>query len=144
MSENPKAIAAVRDQKPRLDLLERSMLEEVARAAAAGADKYGIANYRDVEVHARTYAAAAMRHALAFLSGEDIDPDSGCHHMACVGSNVNVFFGAIDAGTMIDDRGPQPRTADQQAMSDANNQLAGVKPSENPTDDHGSWLTSSG
>lgn len=125
---NPKAEAAARDQKPRLDLLERPMLEEVARASAAGADKYGKMNYREVETHASTYGAAILRHALAWLSGEDIDPDSGVHHLACVGSNVNVFFGARDADTMIDDRGPQPRTDDQQAASDANNRSGGVKP----------------
>lgn len=126
--DNPKALAAIRDQKPRLDLLERSMLEEVSRAMAAGADKYGIANYREVETHVRTYVAAVLRHALAFLSGEDIDPESGVHHMACVGSNVNVFFGAHEAGTMIDDRGSQPRSPEQQAASDAFNGRSGIKP----------------
>lgn len=111
---NPKAAAATRDGKAPLDLLERRADEEVARALQTGAAKYGRKNYRTIEVFATTYGAAIRRHAGAWLSGEDLDPETGLSHLAHVGANLHVLFGAEEAGTLVDDRGPAERTLEQE------------------------------
>ena len=129
MNQNPKAVAAIRDQKAPLDLLELPADEDCARALKTGAVKYGKQNYRQVETHLSTYLAAAMRHLKAYTAGQDLDPESGLCHLGHVMACLHVIYGAQDSGNMIDDRGPQPLTAEQQALSDANNQPGGVKPS---------------
>lgn len=118
---NPKEGAALRDEKPPLDLIERTFVEGVARAMLSGAKKYGKMNYRTIPIYASTYTAAALRHAFALASGEDIDPDSGLSHWDMLGANVCVIKGAMDAGTYVDDRGPQPRTAEQELRSSTSN-----------------------
>lgn len=125
MSEvvNPKQAAAFRDKKPPLDLIERDAMVELAWAMKNGADKYGVGNYRTVgTISARVYVAAIMRHAMAWLDRENLDPDSGINHLAHVMANVNVLYGAIAAGTFVDDRGPAKLTSEQQKNSDASNE----------------------
>ena len=124
---NPKAAAAVNDAKPRLDLLEVCADEDIADVLAHGADKYGVENYRDIPIHLRTYIAATRRHLNAIKRGEDVDPDSGKSHWAHIGANVHVVIGAMDEGTLVDDRGPGPRTDQQDAQSDSANQFGGAK-----------------
>lgn len=119
--ENPKAAAATRDQKPPLELLEHAADVEIARALKTGAVKYGQKNYHEVEIFAGTYGGAVRRHIGAWLDGEDIDPESGLSHIAMIGANVHVLLGAMAAGTFRDNRGPQPRTPEQQERSAASN-----------------------
>jgi hypothetical protein len=128
MTANPKAMAAIRDQKAPLDLLEILADEDCARALKTGAVKYGKQNYRQVETHLSTYLAAAMRHLKAYTAGQDNDPESGLCHLAHVQACMHVIYGSQDSGNMTDDRGPQPLTPEQEAMSAANNQAGGVKP----------------
>jgi hypothetical protein len=112
---NPKDAAATRDNKPRLDLLEHSADIEIAAALLTGAAKYGVGNYRNVPIAARVYGAAIKRHVGAWLEGQELDPESGLSHLAHIGANVHVLFGALDAGTLQDDRGPAERSEDQEA-----------------------------
>lgn len=108
MSENPKQLAAVRDDKPPLDLLEHPADCEIARALQTGAVKYGRKNFRAVgKINASTYGAAIRRHVGAWLNGEDLDPESGLSHLAHVGACVHVVFAAMEARTYVDDRGPE-------------------------------------
>jgi hypothetical protein len=104
MSKNPKDEAAHSLDKTRLDLLEPVADEQIARALAFGADKYGIRNFTQTPIEARVYVAALRRHIDAWLNGRDIDRDSGLHPLAHVGANVHVVLAAIEAGTFIDDR----------------------------------------
>jgi len=119
---NPKDAAQLRDKKPPLDLLERAANEATAWAMGHGAEKYGRQNYLTIPIHARIYAAAVMRHAQQFLDGEDTDADSGLSHWAHIGANVHVFLAALAAGKVVDDRGPAPRTPEQDHRSDVSNQ----------------------
>jgi Domain of unknown function (DUF5664) len=119
--ENPKAAAATRDTKPRLDLLEHEADVQIAEALATGADKYGTANYLDVPIKARVYGGAIRRHVGAWLSGEDDDPESGLSHLAHVGANVHVLLATIAGGEFVDDRGPVERTPEQEQRSSASN-----------------------
>jgi len=118
---NPKVDAATRDGKAPLDLLENTADEAIAWALKDGATKYGKQNYRTIPIYMSTYAAAIRRHVGAWLDGEDDAADSGLHHLAHVGANLHVVFGAMDAGTLVDDRGPQERSPEQEARSTASN-----------------------
>ncbi len=124
---NPKDLAAVNDDKVRLDLLEPPADEAIASVMAHGADKYGLQNYRTIPIYYRTYIAATRRHLTALLRGEDLDPDSGESHWAHVGANVHVIMGAMDEGTLVDDRGPAERSDEQEQASDSANQFGGDK-----------------
>jgi hypothetical protein len=118
---NPKDAAATRDNKPRLDLLEHSADIEIAAALLTGAAKYGVGNYRTIPIAARVYGAAIKRHVGAWLEGQELDPESGLSHLAHIGANVHVLFGALDAGTLQDDRGPAVRSEEQEARSSLSN-----------------------
>jgi hypothetical protein len=118
---NPKDAAATRDNKPRLDLLEHCADVEIAAALLTGAAKYGVGNYRTIPIAARVYGAAIKRHVGAWLEGQELDPESGLSHLAHIGANVHVLFGALDAGTLQDDRGPAERSEEQEARSAASN-----------------------
>ncbi|MDQ3091267.1 MAG: DUF5664 domain-containing protein [Actinomycetota bacterium] len=101
---NPKAARAVADGKAPLDYLEPPADAATARVLRTGAAKYGRRNYRDTDMLITTYVGAIRRHAAAWLSGEDLDPDDGEHHLAHIGACVHVCMGAIDADKMVDDR----------------------------------------
>ena len=67
--------------KPRMDLLDRVWLEEVAKVLGFGAQKYAAHNWRQGIAQSRLIAAA-MRHLMAHNDGEDTDPESGLPHLA--------------------------------------------------------------
>ena len=118
---NPKARAATRDGKAPLDLLEREANEQIARALQTGAKKYGKMNYKTIPIFATTYGAAIRRHIDAWLDQEDEDPESGLNHLAHIGANVHVLLDVMRHGDFRDDRGPQPRTEEQERLSSASN-----------------------
>ena len=124
---NPKELAA--RSKPPLDLLEYAAQVEIAYAMQDGATKYGVANYHTIPIHVRTYVAAAQRHLGQFMDGEDRAQDSGQLHLAHAGACIQILLGLWGKDNLIDDRGPQPRSPEQDARSSAAN-LTGVKPVE--------------
>ena len=67
----------------RFDLLPADPLRQLAEHYGKGALKYDARNWERGYAWSLTYAAL-QRHANAFWSGEDIDPDSGSHHMVAV------------------------------------------------------------
>lgn len=67
--------------KPPLSLVPSSLLLEMAKVLAQGADKYGEHNWRQ-GIHMSRLISAAMRHILAFNEGEDLDKESGLPHLA--------------------------------------------------------------
>jgi hypothetical protein len=103
---NPKDLAAMRDKKPQLDLLEHAADVEIARVMATGAAKYGRKNYLTSPISVTVYGGAIRRHVGAWLAGEDLDPESGISHLAHIGANVHVVLAAMEAGTFTDDRDP--------------------------------------
>jgi|SRR3989304_1873851 len=68
--------------KARLDLVPWQSLESVAHVLAHGAQKYGVDNWQRVENAEQRYFAAALRHLIAWQSGEKLDPESGKPHLA--------------------------------------------------------------
>lgn len=67
----------------RFDLIPADPLRQLAEHYGKGAQKYAERNWERGYEWSLTYAAL-NRHANAFWSGEDIDPDSGSHHMVAV------------------------------------------------------------
>lgn len=67
--------------KAPLDLLPPLALLEVARVLQAGKAKYGAYNWAKGIEYDRLYAAA-LRHMLAWHSGEDRDPETHTIHLA--------------------------------------------------------------
>lgn len=71
------------DGKPPLDLLAdmQDALNEVAYVLQFGVKKYARGNWAKGISFTRV-GAATLRHTLSWLRGEDLDPETGRHHMA--------------------------------------------------------------
>lgn len=105
---NPKDSIGLR--KPPLSTLPMPVLFEVAAAMLEGACKYRRHNYRVAGVRASVYFDAAMRHLMAWWEGQDIDPDSGIHHVTKAVAGLLVLRDAQMHGTLAnDDRPPSPQ-----------------------------------
>lgn len=108
MSElNPKDIAARKEGKPQLSLVEPALKTGIAYAMKDGVDKYGLRNYLYKAITIRTYADALQRHVDNFIDGETWAEDSGVHHLDHAAACLNVLMGALDYGNFIDDRFPE-------------------------------------
>jgi len=68
--------------KPRTDLMQPRALLAYARVLGFGAKKYAPHNWRLVPDARMRYAGAALRHVLAYLTGETRDPETNENHMA--------------------------------------------------------------
>lgn len=66
--------------KPSLTLIPGEAILAMGIALTYGADKYGRYNFRKGVQHSRLLDAA-MRHLNAILRGEEIDEESGNHHL---------------------------------------------------------------
>lgn len=72
-----------------MELLDPYVLEQMAKVLDFGKGKYSAHNWRGGIQWTRTIGAV-LRHALAYLNGEDLDPETGINHMAhCA---VNCMF----------------------------------------------------
>lgn len=73
------------DEKPRYDLIDRSMLTRWADLMARGAEKYGEANWTlaNSPEELQRFKASAFRHLIQWLQGED-DED----HAAAILFNI--------------------------------------------------------
>lgn len=81
--ENPLTGGKKGGKPERYDLMPWPELAEVARMYGAGAKKYDDRNWEKGYEVSYSYASL-MRHLTAFWSREDIDPESGTHHLASV------------------------------------------------------------
>lgn len=119
---NPKDRLGVK--KAPLSLVPmRGMILE-AYAFAEGARKYGEFNWRRKAVRRRVYLEAILRHAIAALAGEDIDPDTivrdeagrvifaGLPHEAKIRACCGIILDAEAVGNLIDDRFERDTAAD--------------------------------
>lgn len=99
---NPKALAG--REKRQYQFVPVSVLEEIADGMAEGAEKYGPFNWRETFIEMSDYYDSTMRHLTAWFDGEDIDPDSGVHHLSKAITGLIVVRDAIAHGSCIDDR----------------------------------------
>lgn len=108
---NPKDI--VGSSKPDLSLIPATAVVHVAGPMQDGAVKYGPGNWRESPVEARTYAAAAMRHIVSWLDGQEHADDSGHHHLAHAAAGLMILLDAQLNDKMVDNRLPKGRAAEE-------------------------------
>lgn len=100
----PPTTAAKNDkEKPDLSLIPKEALEAGARAFMVGEKKYGRYNY--YKGHKVSQLIAAMiRHATAYMDGEELDPVDGQPHLGSVIACAAMLIKQKILGTLIDDR----------------------------------------
>ena len=97
--------------KPPITLLDRDFIEGAAQVMRFGAEKYGRHNWCKGISHTRL-ADAAMRHLIAWASGEDIDPESGLPHIDHASASLNMLRGNQRLHPGLDDRYRGPEMQD--------------------------------
>lgn len=89
--------------KPPLALLPRAGLEGVAKVMAFGAQKYDMHNWRkgsdDIE-----FLNSTLRHIYKYLDGEDLDDESGEHHLSHAACDILFILQWIKDGILDDKR----------------------------------------
>ena len=68
-------------------LIEPEFMIGLANVLTDGASKYGLNNWKECK-DTRRYEDALYRHLLQYLRGENIDSDSGHHHMLHIACNA--------------------------------------------------------
>lgn len=101
---NPKD--AISDKKIPLWLCSPIAKAQWAVAQYAGMLKYGAWNWRVAGVRSSVYLSAMQRHMDAYLSGEELDPVDGTHHLANIMACAAILLDAKAASKLTDDRPP--------------------------------------
>lgn len=106
-SANPKQ--AFGDKKLPVALVPPALMLEASLNMGDGAEKYGAYNWRTKKVEVMTYLAAIQRHLLAYLDGEDVDPESkrGATHLGAIAACVGIIADARNTGNLVDNRPPK-------------------------------------
>lgn len=102
---NPKDIVGVR--KIPFSMVPTQVIAEENLAFLEGARKYGRHNYRVIGVSASIYYDAFMRHVNAWWEGENIDKESGIHHLSKARACLAILRDAEMNGILTDDRPPK-------------------------------------
>lgn len=111
---NPKTLFGL--AKPGIRAIPPSVLIFLGQAMANGADKYGLMNWREKKVSTSVYYDAGMRHRIRFWDGENLDPESGVHHLAHSMACDAIVLDALMMGKLNDDR-PSPGTVSELIQS---------------------------
>lgn len=99
---NPKDV--IGSTKPPLSCIPTGPLYEVGAAMLDGSAKYGRHNWRVIGVRSSVYYDAALRHLMKWWEGEELDTDSGCHHLAHAVACCLIVRDAANLGQLTDDR----------------------------------------
>ena len=91
------------NKKPRLSIAPFKAIGKVIEVMEFGAIKYDAHNFRK-GTNSTRYPDAAIRHILAYLGGEDIDPESGKHHLDHASASLLIERENQINGTSVDDR----------------------------------------
>ena len=89
--------------KAPLTMIPREALEQTASVLAFGAKKYGRDNYKAGLEYTRL-ADAVMRHLVAWVNGEDIDPESNYSHLAHALAGLSMLIWMENNREDCDDR----------------------------------------
>ncbi len=109
---NPKTQHGLK--KAQHHLTPTTALEEMAGAFELGAKKYGAFNWRERTVSASTYVSAAKRHIDAWWERQEVDPESGRHHLGHALACLAILVDAQKFKNIVDDR---PKVGLHGAMS---------------------------
>lgn len=122
---NPKDLLGQR--KADIASVPIEVLVELGLAMKEGANKYGAFNWRTSEVRASVYLGALWRHAFVqwWALREEIDRESGVHHLTKAISTLTVIRDAIIQGEFIDDR--PMSSLDASAVESWNRQAAELR-----------------
>jgi hypothetical protein len=99
---NPKDLVGAK--KAPLALVPPLAIVQASAVLALGASKYGPYNWRDYPVEKVTYLEAILRHTLADLDGQNIDPESGQPHAAHIMAGASIILDAAGFDTLVDNR----------------------------------------
>lgn len=77
--------------KPRYDLIPPEFMDALAAHFEIGSRKYSDRNWERGMGWCKCFASM-MRHAWAWMRGEDIDPETGSHHMISVAWNAMAIY----------------------------------------------------
>lgn len=103
---NPKDAVGTKKWR-QYTVVPMTVIWELGVAMLEGARKYGRHNYRVSGVRASVYVDAAKGHVDAYWEGQDVDPDSGLHHVTKAIASLVVLRDAMIQGKYIDDRPPK-------------------------------------
>ena len=129
---NPKD--AIGCKKPPLSTVPLPVLFEVGVAMLEGACKYRRHNYRVSGVRATVYFDAAWRHLADWYEGEDIDPDSGLHHVSKAIASLVVLRDAMMNDKVIDDRPPAAKAGWMKIIQERMDEVLARYPDPKPPD----------
>lgn len=90
-------------EKPRTDLLDADAILGLSQVLAFGAQKYAAHNWRGGISYSRLIGAA-LRHLLAIMRGEDVDPESGLPHVDHLGCCWMFLSSMMKTRPDLDDR----------------------------------------
>lgn len=90
-------------KKPDISLIPKIALEKEAESFMVGEKKYGRYNFYG-GMEATRLIAAAQRHLLAYLEGEENCPVDGQHHLGSVRACCAMILKQEELGTLIDNR----------------------------------------
>jgi len=80
--EKPQKALRYNENKLDYSLLEPYAIQELVRVFDKGSKKYAPYNWLNGGMEYSKMLASLKRHIAAFELGEDIDQETGCHHMA--------------------------------------------------------------
>lgn len=89
--------------KPMMELLDPSFLKGTADVLTYGAQKYAPNNWRGGIAQSRLYGAL-QRHLNAYWDGEDIDSESGLHHLYHASCELMFLASMAHTRPDLDDR----------------------------------------
>lgn len=102
--EKPTMGAKFDEDKPVIGLVPPRALEEEAHVWTFGAKKYSRWNWRKGIKYTRILSAI-LRHTIAIMKGEDIDPETGRLHAASIRCNAGMLIEfQLDNREDLDDR----------------------------------------
>lgn len=103
---NPKDHVGIK--KRPFSTVSAAVIGEIGVAMMEGGRKYGRHNYRVMGVLASVYYDATIRHLTAWWDyGQNIDPDSGLHHVTKAIASLCVIRDAMINDRFNDDRPPK-------------------------------------
>ena len=75
--------------KPRLELIEPEFIIGLGKVLTFGANKYSANNWKNATVDdVERIKGALLRHQMAYLKGEKIDPETGLSHLYHIACNL--------------------------------------------------------
>lgn len=89
--------------KPDLSIVPLIAIEQEARAFSFGEKKYGRYNYT-AGFETSRLVSAALRHIHAYNSGEQVDGESGLHHLGHARACLAMLLHCEELGTLTDNR----------------------------------------